>query len=80
MYDKKIFYIESKKKNTALIQVYYKNEFEKDLSKFCTPVENITKLKNGMLELFLRPKNEYVIVYRDKRNKIIEKYYLKTKL
>ena len=80
MYDKKIFYVESKIKNPTLIQVYYKNEFEKDLGKSCSPIENITKLKNGMLELFLRPKNEYVIVYRDKRNKIIEKYYLKTKL
>lgn len=72
---KKMYKVNKKRKNAALIQAYYKNEFELDSGKFATPADmTFNSCKKDIIEFYLRPKKNYIIIYRDIQNKIIYKH------
>jgi hypothetical protein len=72
---KKMYKVNRKRKNAALIQAYYKNEFKLDSGKLATPADmDFNSSKKGIIEFYLRPKKNYIIVYRDIENKIMFKH------
>lgn len=73
MYDRKEYTLPCKNKNASMVQVYLKKEYDIDKGDFCTPVLIRTNVNpSGNFLLYLRPQNEYVIVYRDTENRIMD--------
>jgi hypothetical protein len=76
---KKDYGIECKNKKAVLIQAYYKNEISApQFYNNRIPADQTFYLDaNGFVHLFLIPGNNYVIVFRDENNKIIQTQKIK---